>query len=107
MKTNLTLSLVVICLIFTSSEIIAQEKKGETLHGVIESVDRNNITVNYRRKSRIFRLHDNAKITYVSFLKEKENTTGFFVLRAGVDSKGQCHQLWVTLIWEEGLKLKG
>ena len=105
MKTNLTLSLVVICLIFTSSEIIAQEKKGETLHGVIESVDGNNITVNYRRKSRAFRLHDNAKITYVSFLQEKKEIQPGFFVRAGVDSEGQCHQLWVTLpIPEEGLK---
>ena len=105
MKTNLTLSLVVVCLIFTSSESIAQEKKGETLHGVIESVDGNSITVNYRRKSRTFRLHDKAKITYVSFLKEKKEIQPGYFVRAGVDSKGQCHQLWVTLpIPEEGLK---
>lgn len=105
MKTNLTLSLVVVCLTFASSEIAAQEKKGETLHGVVESVDGNKITVNHRRKSRTFTLNDKAKINYVSFLKaKKEIKPGFFV-RAGVDSKGQCNQLWVTLpIPEENLK---
>jgi hypothetical protein len=105
MKTNLTLSLVVVCLTFASSEIAAQGKKGETLHGVVESVDGNKITVNHRRKSRTFTLNDKAKINYVSFLKaKKEIKPGFFV-RAGVDSKGQCNQLWVTLpIPEENLK---
>jgi Ca2+-binding EF-hand superfamily protein len=105
MKTHLTISLVVVCLTFASSEIAAQEKKGETLHGVVESVDGSKITVNYRRKSRPFTLHDKAKIHYVSFLKaKKEIKPGFFV-RAGVDSKGQCNQLWVTLpIPEANLK---
>ena len=105
MKTHLTISLVVVCLTFASSEIAAQEKKGETLHGVVESVDGKTITVTYRRKSRPFTLHDKAKIYYVSFLKaKKEIKPGFFV-RAGVDSRGQCHQLWVTLpIPEENLK---
>jgi len=105
MKTHLTISLVVVCLTFASSEIAAQEKKGETLHGVVESVDGNTITVNYRRKSRPFTLNDKLKINYVSFLKaKKEIKPGFFV-RAGVDSRGQCNQLWVTLpIPEENLK---
>jgi hypothetical protein len=105
MKTHLTISLVVVCLTFASSEIAAQEKKGETLHGVVESVDGSKITVNYRRKSRPFTLHDKAKIHYVSFLKaKKEIKPGFFV-RAGVDSRGQCNQLWVTLpIPEANLK---
>jgi len=105
MKTNLTCSLVVVCLTFASSGIAAQEKKGETLHGVIEAVDGNTITVNYRRKSRTFTLHDKAKVNYVSFLKaKKEIKPGFFV-RAGVDSRGQCNQLWVTLpIPKETLK---
>ena len=56
MKTNLTISLVVVCLTFAANELAAnefaaQEKKGETLHGVVESVDGNNITVNYPMKS--------------------------------------------------------
>ncbi len=105
MKTHQAFIIVAACLTFASSEVDAQGKKGETLHGVVESVDGNNITVNYRRKSRAFTLHDKANITYVSFLKaKKEIKPGFFV-RAGVDSKGQCHQLWVTLpIPEANLK---
>ena len=105
MKTNLTFSLVVVCLTFASSEIAAQEKKGGILHGAVETVDGNTITVNYRRKSQPFTLNDKLKINYVSFLKaKKEIKPGFFV-RAHVDSKGQCHQLWVTLpIPEENLK---
>jgi len=105
MKTRLTFRLVVVCLAFASSEIAAQEKKGEILHGVIESVDGNTITVNYRRKSRTFTLHDKAKINYVSFLNaKKEIKPGFFV-RAGVDAKGLCNQLWITLpIPKENLK---
>jgi len=105
MRNHLTFGLVVVCLIFASSESSAQEKKGEILHGVIEAVDGKNVTVNHRRKGRTFTLHDKAKIHYVSFLKaKKEIKQGFFV-RAGVDSKGQCNQLWVTLpIPEENLK---
>jgi len=104
MKTHLTLSLVV-CLTLASSEIAAQEKKGETLHGVIESVDGNTITVTYRRKSRTFTLHDKTSINYVSFLEAREEIKPGFFFRAGVDSRGQCNQLWVTLpIPRENLK---
>jgi Ca2+-binding EF-hand superfamily protein len=97
MKTNLTFIIVAICLNFAASGVAAQKKKGETLHGVVESVDGNKITVNYRRKSRSFTLHDQAKIYYVSFLKAKKEIKPGFVIRAGVDSKGRCGQLWVTL----------
>ncbi len=105
MKTHLTISLVVVSLTLASSEIAAQEKKGESLHGVVESVDGNKITVNYRRKSRGVTLHDKTRIVYVSFLNtKKEIKPGFFV-RAGVDSNGRCGQLWVTLpIPKENLK---
>ena len=108
MKTHQAFIIVAACLSFASSEIAAQEKKekkNETLHGVVESVDGSKITVNHRRKSRVFTLHDRTKIHYVSFLKaKKEIKPGFFV-RAGVDSKGQCNQLWVTLpIPKEKLK---
>ncbi len=98
MKTKLTFIIIVAtCLIFASSGFAASKKKGGTLSGVVESVDGNKITVNYRRKSQSFTLHDQAKIYYVSFLKaKKEIKPGFFV-RAGVDSKGRCGQLWVTL----------
>ena len=97
MKTHQAFIIVAAYLSFASSEVAAKEKKGETLHGVVESVDGSKITVNHRRKSRTFTLHDKAKINYVSFLKaKKEIKPGFFV-RAGVDSDGQCNQLWVTL----------
>ena len=105
MKTRLTLSLIAVCLTFASSEIAAQEKQGEILHGVIESVDGNTITVNHRRKSRTFTLNDKTQINYVSFLKAKKEIKPGFFIRAGVDSKGQCNQLWVTLpIPKENLK---
>jgi Ca2+-binding EF-hand superfamily protein len=105
MKTNLLFILIAISLSFASSDSVAQETKAETLSGVVESVDGEKITVNHRRKSRTFTLHDKAKIYYVSFLKaKKEIKPGFFV-RAGVDSDGQCNQLWVTLpIPKENLK---
>ncbi len=97
MKTHQAFIIVAACLTFASSEIAAQEKKGETLHGVVESVDGNKITVTYRRKSRTFTIHDNTKINYVSFLQAKKEIKPGFFFRAGVDSDGQCHQLWVTL----------
>jgi Ca2+-binding EF-hand superfamily protein len=105
MKTNLPFVLVVCCLTFASSDAAVQDKKGETLSGVVESVDGHKITVNHRRKSRGFTLDDKAKINYVSFLNaKKEIKPGFFV-RAGVDANGRCSQLWVTLpIPEENLK---
>ncbi len=105
MKIHQAFIIVATCLSFASSEIVAQEKKGETLHGVVESVDGNKITVNYRRKSRTFTLNDKTRITYVSFLKAKKEIKSGFVVRAGVDAKGQCGQLWVTLpIPEDDLK---
>ncbi|PHR86038.1 MAG: hypothetical protein COA78_38415 [Blastopirellula sp.] len=97
MKTNLTLIIIAAFLTFVSSDVVAQEEKAVTLHGVVESVDGTTITVNHRRKSRTFTLNDKAKINYVSFLKAKKEIKPGFVIRAGVDSKGQCNQLWVTL----------
>ena len=105
MKTNLTFIIVAICLTFAASRVAAQNKSGETLHGFVESVDGNKITVNHRRKSRVFTINDQTKIHYVSFLKAKKEIKPGFVIRAGVDSKGRCNQLWVTLpIPEEKLK---
>ena len=105
MKTHLTFIIIAACLTFASGTVTAQDEKGETLHGVIETVDGSTITVNHRRKSRPFTLNDKAKIHYVSFLKAKKEIKPGFVIRAGVDSKGQCNQLWVTLpIPEEKLK---
>ena len=97
MKTKLTLIIVTICLIFNSSGVAAPKKKAETLHGVVESVDGNKITVKYRRKSRDFTLNDQAKVNYVGFLKAKKEIKPGFVIRAGIDSKGRCNELWVTL----------
>ena len=105
MKTNMTFILVAVCLTLAASEVAAQEKKGEILHGVVESVDGIRITVNHRRKSRPFTLNDETEIRYISFLKAKEEIKPGFFVRAGVDSKGQCNQLWVTLpIPKEKLK---
>ena len=105
MKTNLSFILIAFCLAFASSDSVAQKAKGETLSGVVESVDEKKITVNHRRKSRTFTLHDKLKINYVSFLKAKKEIKPGFFIRAGVDSAGQCNQLWVTLpIPEENLK---
>ncbi len=97
MKTSLSFILLSFCLSFASSEITAQEKEGEILLGVIESVDGNSITANYRRKSRTFTIHEKAKIHYVSFLEAKKEIKPGFFFRAGIDSNGQCNQLWVTL----------
>ena len=105
MKTKLTFIIITFCLAFASSDVAAQKKGGETLHGVIESVDGSSITVNYRRKSRVFTLNDQAKVHYVSFLDAKKEIKPGFFIRAGVDSKGRCSQLWVTLpIPKENLK---
>jgi Ca2+-binding EF-hand superfamily protein len=105
MKPILPYLIVAICLTFATSRVAAQNKSGETLHGFVESVDGNKITVNYRRKSRVSTINDQTKIHYVSFLKAKKEIKPGFVIRAGVDSKGRCNQLWVTLpIPEEKLK---
>ena len=105
MKPIIPLLIVVSCTALWSNEARAQKGKGETLRGVIESVDGNKVTVNHRRESRVFTIHDKTQIAYVSFLEaKKEIKPGFFV-RAGVDGKGLCNQLWVTLpIPEEDLK---
>ncbi|MDA7858922.1 hypothetical protein N9B05_03805 [Mariniblastus sp.] len=105
MKTNLSFILAAFCLTLASSDSVAQKAKAETLSGVVESVDGKKITVNHRRKSRTFTLHDKLKINYVSFLKAKKEIKPGFFIRAGVNSAGQCNQLWVTLpIPEENLK---
>lgn len=105
MKTNLSFILIAFFLTLASSDSVAQKAKAETLSGVVESVDGKKITVNHRRKSRTFTLHDKLKINYVSFLKTKKEIKPGFFIRAGVDSAGQCNQLWVTLpIPEENLK---
>lgn len=105
MKTNLSFILIAFFLTLASSDSVAQKAKAETLSGVVESVDGKKITVNHRRKSRTFTLHDKLKINYVSFLKAKKEIKPGFFIRAGVNSAGQCNQLWVTLpIPEENLK---
>lgn len=102
MKTNL---IAAICLTFAANELAAQSGKGDTLSGIVESVDGDQITVNHRRESKTFTIHDKTKIAYVSFLDAKKEIKAGFFVRAGVDSKGLCNQLWVTLpIPEENLK---
>ena len=92
-------------LTFAANELAAQKGKGGTLSGIVEAVDGNDITVNHRRESKTFTLHDKTKIAYVSFLKADEEIKPGFFVRAAVDSKGQCNQIWVTLpIPEEKLK---
>ena len=105
MKPILPFLIFTIFLTFAANELAAQKGKGDTLSGIVEAVGGNDITVNHRRESKTFTVHDKTKIAYVSFLDaQKEIKAGFFV-RAGVDSKGLCNQLWVTLpIPEENLK---
>ena len=92
-------------LTFAANELATQKGKGGTLSGIVEAVDGNDITVNHRRESKTFTLHDKTKIAYVSFLKADEEIKPGFFVRAAVDSKGQCNQIWVTLpIPEEKLK---
>lgn len=105
MKPILPYLMVAVCLTLAASGVAAQNESGETLHGFVESVDGNKITVNHRRKSRSFTINDQTKINYVSFLKAEKEIKPGFVIRAGVDSKGSCDQLWVTLpIPKEKLK---
>ena len=100
MKSILPFLIIAICLTFA-----AQEGKGETLSGIVEAIDGNNITVNHRRESKTFKLHDKTKIGYVSFLDAEKKIKPGFVIRAQVDGDGLCHQMWVTLpIPDEKLK---
>ena len=105
MKHILPSLIVAFSLTFATNELAAQKGKGDTLSGIVESVDGNQITVNHRRESKTFTLHDKTKIAYVSFLKADEEIKPGFFVRAAVDPKGQCNQIWVTLpIPEEKLK---
>ena len=101
-KTNLPFFLVILCLTFASSESYAQEEKSETLSGFVEAVDGNNISVNHRRQSKVFTINGQTKIHYVGFLDAAEEIKPGFVIRGGVDSRGLCHSLWVTLPIPEG-----
>jgi len=104
MKTKLPFFLLTLCLTFASSKIYAREKP-EIISGVVESVDGDRITVNHRRKSRVFTINDKANINYVSFLKAKKEIKAGFFVRGGVDAAGRCGTLFVTLpIPEEKLK---
>lgn len=78
-------------------ELAAQGGKGDTLSGIIEAVDGNNVTVHHRRESKTFTIHDKTRIAYVSFLDADEEIKAGFFVRAQVDGKGRCGQLWVTL----------
>ena len=82
---------------FNLGQLAAQGGKGGIFSGRVEAVDGNNITVHHRRESKTFKIDDKTRIAYVSFLDaDKEIKAGFF-MRAQVDGKGRCGQLWVTL----------
>ena len=104
MKPILPFLIVAICSTFASNEVAAQNGKGDTLSGIVEAVAGDQITVNHRRESKTFTIHKKTNIAYVSFLKADEEIKAGFFVRAGVDGKGLCNQLWVTLpIPEESL----
>ena len=89
----------------TANQLAAQGGKGDTLSGIVEAVDGDQITVNHRRESKTFTIDDKTRIAYVSFLDADEEIKAGFFVRAGVDGKGRCGQLWVTLpIPEEKLQ---
>ncbi len=105
MKHTLSWTIAAILLAFASNEVAAQGGKGDTLSGIVEAVDGDQITVNHRRESKTFTIHDKTSIAYVSFLDADEEIKAGFFVRAGVDGKGRCGQLWVTLpIPEENLQ---
>ena len=96
MKPILPHLIVAICLTFAANELTAQEEKHVVLHGFIEAVDGNRITVNHRRKSKVFKINDQTKIHYVGFLDAAKEIKPGFVIRVGVDSEGAGRSLWVT-----------
>lgn len=85
-----------LCLSFAANAPAAEEEKGGILHGFVEAVDGNKITVNHRRKSRVFTINDQA-IHYVGFLDAAKEIKPGYVVRAHVDAKGIGNALWVTL----------
>ena len=105
MKPILPFLIIALSSTFNLGQLAAQSKKGETLSGMVEAVNGNNITVNHRRESKTFKLHDKTKIGYVSFLDAEKEIKPGFVIRAQVDGNGLCRQMWVTLpIPDEKLK---
>lgn len=105
MKPIFPLLIIAICLTIAANQLAAQNRKGDTLSGIVEAVDGNKITVNHRRESKTFTIDDKTRIAYVSFLDADDEIKAGFFVRAGVDGKGRCGQLWVTLpIPEEKLK---
>ena len=96
MKTTLTCFIAASCLTFASVKTAAEEEKHETLHGFVEAVDGNTITVNHRRQSQVFTINDQTNIHYVGFLDAKKEIKPGFVVRVGVDAKGLGRSLWVT-----------
>ena len=105
MKPILSYLIAAIFLTFAANELAAQEETHVILHGFVEAVDGNNITVNHRRQSKVFTINDQTKIHYVGFLEAAKEIKPGFVIRVGVDSKGLGRSLWVTpSIPEEKLK---
>lgn len=97
MKPILPFLIVAIGSTINPGQLAAQGGKGDTLSGIVEAVDGDRITVNHRRESKTFTIDDKTRIAYVSFLDADEEIKAGFFVRAGVDGKGRCGQLWVTL----------
>ena len=97
MNPILSLLIIAIASAFNLGQLAAQGGKGETLSGIVEAVDGARITVNHRRESKTFKIDDKTRIAYVSFLDADEEIKAGFFIRAQVDGKGRCGQLWVTL----------
>ena len=96
MKAILPHLVVSVSLAFAANEPTAQEGKHEILHGFVEAVDGDKITVNHRRQSKVFTINDDTTIRYVGFLDAAKEIKEGFVIRVGVDSKGIGGSLWVT-----------
>lgn len=102
MSKNL-ISVLVLFLLALSSHVMAakkqkkEKKKGEILHGIVESVEGKTFKLNYRREDREVKIVDRTKVTYISFLGEKEEVKKGYVVRASVDEEGNCSSLYVTL----------
>ncbi len=88
--------MVAACLAVPSIQLNAEEDKQVILHGFVEAVDGDKVTVNYRRKSKVFTVHDQTKTHYVGFEDAAKEIKPGFVVRVGVDSKGVGQSLWIT-----------
>ena len=96
MRTNLASIIAVFCLTFATVKAADEEGKHVILHGFVEAVAGNKITVNHRRQSKVFTINDQTKVHYIGFLGAATEIKPGFVIRVGIDSKGIGRSLWVT-----------